>query len=160
MRRRRRRHPASRLAPDLAHVGNGHDKSATGFEIRRQLRYNFIGEVPGQQQYGLRLVREDSLRRHDGNVAAWRQPALLQRVAVGDVVEIVGAETEKAEQRTALGRRTIADDASTSRTHVANERDEIGFDLADVLAHAQIGLPFVQPAFALLIEQAPRRARR
>ena len=97
---------------------------------------DFVRKIPSEQQSVIGFALEQLLRRHDGNVRAGREAALLVSAAVGDKIQRVRAHAVVVQQRAAFGGRAVGGDAFAFLLQLGEQRHEVILDRADLIAEA------------------------
>src|SRR5258708_980908 len=90
-----------------------------------ELLDDLLLEVPGKDQHDVGLVFKDRLRRADRYVAPRQEVSLLVWVQVAGVVDEVPTHAAVVEQRVALRRRAVADDAQALLLEVDQEAEDL-----------------------------------
>src|SRR5262245_6502931 len=135
-------------------VRNGDDQLSSPCPYVRELRRDFLLQIPWQDEDVVGTGLLDPLRGIDRNVRSGEEPAVLVWVPVDRVVEQVGADAAVVEKRVALSGCAVADYLLSLATKPDQELEQAPLRLGDARAELAVTVDRVVPACALLVEDA------
>src|SRR6266581_3498168 len=109
-----------------------HDYVSTKSEITQPLN-DFVFEVPGKEQDGIRTLSHRTLGRYDQHVSTRSVAVVLERALVGDADQVTMVDFAEIEQSRAACRGAVADQSLASLGLVLYHR----FQFEPMLEHAR-----------------------
>src|SRR5579884_1685579 len=135
---RRQRGRAPGGSSDHRRLGDRDDELRPPGARVRELRHDFVLEVPGEDEDVVGPGLVEPRRGEDGDVRPRQELAVLVRVAVDGEVDEVGANAAVVEERVPLPRRPVAGDALPRALGGDEDVEQLALRLADALLEARV----------------------